>query len=356
MTRQDLERYFGIIKSIRSKQKISDDDLKFYYATTPEINEGVINDYVEALRKASKDPKNFTVDDDLTAEALVEVGRMLQSDPSFKEQTLKIAQETEAGELSQKISDGINLVLGGTDIGNSVAQINASKQATRQSRRPARPAVPGRDQLLQQALRQAQEGQFDAARATAPVEAQIQDQYLSDIQGAKTASTGQAGAYGAYRQDAANRRNRAALQLAPIQDEIRRGREARYDNLLGMRLDETQNMYRNQAALYPYDLNQYQNEQEAAAKLGSYGRENLRGSLYNTGNQAAGTFGNLYTQRRYDQLRNQNQLRNQAMASGMSLEDAEKYVIGADKTLRNYLNNYRPNYNPQTMYEQSYIG
>src|SRR5690606_38627000 len=141
------------------------------------------------------------------------------------------------------------------------------------------------------------------------------------------------------RQLAANRRNRAALQLAPIQDEIRRGQQARYDNLLGMRMDETQQMFRNQAALYPYDLRLYNNELEAAASLGATGRSNLRGSLYNLGNQAAGAFANAYTQRRY------NQLRNQAVASGMSPEDAEKYVIGAENKLRDNLNlNYRPNY------------
>lgn len=347
-TKPDIARYFRIVKSIRAGVNPSDDDMKFYYSTTPDIDEGVINRYVEEQRRASKDPENYTTDPDLTSEALVEVGRMLQSDPIYKEQTLRIAKETEAGEMSDKIAKGINLVLGGTDIGNSIAQIREGDKAV--SRRPSRPAAPRRDQLLQQAMRQAQEGQFDAARATAPVEAQIQDQYLSDIQGAKTASTGQAGAYGAYRQVAANRRNRAAMDLAPIQDQVRRGQEERYDNLLGMRQAETQNMYRNQAALYPYELNQYQKERQAAALLGSTGRSNLRGSLYNTGNQLAGAIGSGVAEFRH------NRLRNQAIASGMSSEDAEKYIIGTDNKLRDNMGiNYRPNYNPQ-YYEQSYIG
>ena len=351
ITNPTLERYFRIVKSLRAQVSVSDEDLKFYYSTTPEINQDVINEFVEAQRKASKDPKNFIVDPDLTSDALIEVGRMLQSDPMYKEQTLKIAQEAEASELSGKLAEGLGLILGGSDIGNSITQIRESNKSIRETRKPSRPVVPGRDVLLQQALRDSQEGQFDAARATAPVQQEIYDTYLGDIQGAKTASTGQAGSYGAYRQLAANRRNRAAMQLAPIQDEIRRGQESRQDNLLGMRMDETQSMFRNQAYLYPHDLNQYNKEQEAAAHLGATGRLNLRDSLYNMSGQAANTIGNNVAQARY------NRLRNQATASGMSLEDAEKYIIGADNKLRDNMGiNYRPNYNPQTMFEQSYIG
>ena|SRR5688500_230687 len=108
-------------------------------------------------------------------------------------------------------------------------------------------------------------------------------------------------------------------------------------------------MFRNQAYLYPQDLQQYNNEQTIAANVGQSGRLNLRDSLYNLGGQVAGSIGNGVAQRRYDQLRNQ------ALASGMSVEDAEKYVVGADQKLRSNMGvNYRPNYNPQTMFEQMY--
>src|SRR5690606_23001859 len=125
MNEQDLKRYFKILKQVLAKPEASKDDLKFYYATEPDINEDVLKEYAEAQRKASKDPKNFVVDPDLSSRAQLEARRILQSDPVFKEQTLKILQESEAGELSKDIAEGINVVLGGVDIGNSVAQINA---------------------------------------------------------------------------------------------------------------------------------------------------------------------------------------------------------------------------------------
>ena len=332
----ELEKYFAIINKIRGgQQRPSRDELEFFLSFTPEIDE-------TKLKKLTEGGQFATTED--ARNAIIEAGRMFQSSPEYKQDLLDLSQSKESGKISQKLADGINLVLGGVDIGNSVAQIRESNKLLK-TRRPSRPTAPGRDQLLQQALRNAQENTFDTERAIAPVRAEIGDQYLNDIQGAKTASTGQAGAYGAYRQLAANRRNRAALQLAPIQDEIRRGQQARYDNLLGMRMDETNSMFRNQASLYPYDLEQYQNEQQAAGHLGATGRSNLRGSLYNAGAQAASTIGNNYAQARYAKLRNQ------STAAGMSPEDTEKYIIGADLKLRDYID---PVYRRQTMYEQSY--
>lgn len=336
----EIKKYFELIQKIRSGQRPSKDELSFFLSYTPTIDESKLKKLV--------DGGEFTSTED-ARNAMVEVGRLLQSSPEYKQDVMDLAQSQEAGKISENLSQGINLILGGADIGTSIAQIQAGNRASRNSRRPSRPVVPGRDALLQNALRQAEEGQFDAARAMAPVQQQIEDQYLSDIQGAKTASTGQAGAYGAYRQLASNNRNRAALNLAPIQDEVRRGQQARYDNLLGMRMDETQQQFRNQAYLYPQDLEQYNTEQGIAARVGQAGRLNLRDSLYNLGGQVAGSIGSGVAQRRFDQLRNQ------ALASGMSLEDAEKYVVGADQKLRSNMGiNYRPNYNPQTMFEQMY--
>ena len=339
---EQLKKYFEIINKIRGGNKPAKDELEFFLSFTPEIDEAKLQKLIEGGEFTSaEDARN----------AIIEAGRIFQSSPEYKNDILELTKSQEAGRISGKLAQGISLVLGGVDLGNSVAQIKASDKAIRESRRPSRPAVPGRDQLLSQALRSSQEGQFDAARALAPVEAQISDQFLADTQNAKTASGGQMGAFGSYMQLAANRRNRAAMQLAPIQDEIRRGQESRFDNLLGMRMGESQQMFRNQAFLYPHDLNQFNNEQQAAAHLGATGRLNFRDSLYNMGGQIAGAVGNNVAQTRM------NRLRNQALASGMSLEDAEKYVVGADNKLRDNMGiNFRPNYNPQTMFEQSYIG
>jgi hypothetical protein len=71
-----------------------------------------------------------------------------------------------------------------------------------------------------------------------------------------------------------------------------------------MRMDETQQMFQNQNSLYNQDMYQYGKEQDAIASLGSTGRENLRGSLYNFGNQVAPMVGNYYTQQKYRNLKN----------------------------------------------------
>lgn len=336
------ERYFKIVKRLRAKlyDEISNEDLKFYYSYTPEINQAKINEYIEAQKAASKDPKNFVVDSDLTADALVEVGRMIQSDPILKEQTLQVAQADEAGKISEKLATGINLVLGGTDIAASINQIRTSNSALRKSRKPGRPAVPQRDLYLQQALRSAEEGTMDAGRALAPVQAQIQDTYLSDIQAAKTASTGQAGAYNANRQLAYNRKNRAALDLAPIQDSIRAREQQRYDNLLGMRQNETQQMFQNQASLYGADLDQYNREQDLKQLVGATGRLNLRDSMYKFGTQVANSIGDYYSNQKYRSLRNQ------AEAAGLNSDN----IIKVRQNLDQYVGNPTPQY-----YEQAYI-
>jgi hypothetical protein len=323
-----LKRFFATADKIRKGLEVSDDDLGFYLSFAPEIDETKIQDYLKADKNATREQAEA---------AVIEAGRSLQSSPVYKEQMVKLATDRKGAAVSEKISTGINLILAGTDIANSINQIRASNQGSSRAKKPGRPAIPQRDQYLQQALRSAEEGTFDAARALAPAQAQITDQYQQDIADAKTASTGQAGAYGAYRQLAANRRNRAALNLAPIADDIRAREQARYDNLLGMRQAETQRMFDNSAQSYGQDLDQYNTEQQAAASLGSMGRQNLRGSLYNLGNQIGPAVGNYYSRRKYSRLRNQ------ASAAGLDADLAEK----VNRTLDGYVGNMTMDNTPE---------
>lgn len=328
----ELKKYFQIVAQIRAGQQVGGEDLEFFLSYTPEIDEAKIKKLVEG--------GDFASAADAQA-AVIEAGRKLQSTPEYKTQLLNLAQSTEEGRISSKVANAANLILGATDIAVSLNQIRQGNKAARESKRPSRPAIPQRDVMLEQALRQSQENTLDSERAIAPVRQEIQDNYLSDIQGAKTASTGQAGAYGAYRQLASMNRNKAAMELAPIQDSIRAREQSRTDQLLGMRANETQQMFQNQASLYPYDLQQYNYDQRAAASLGSTGRANFRDSLYNMGNQAAGFIGQNAAQRKYDRLRNQ------ALAAGLNPDQ----VIGAEQKLRGYINPNESQY-----YEQLYGG
>lgn len=331
---EELKKYFAIVANLRAGRQVQKGDLEFFLSYSPQID--------EAKMKKLVDGGEFASFEDAQA-AILEAGRALQSSPEYKQQLVEFIQATDADRTTSKIAQAANLILGGADILTSMNQIRQADKAARESKRPSRPVVPQRDLMLQQALRQSQENTFDSERAIAPVRAEIQDQYLNDIQGAKTASTGQAGAYGAYRQLAANRRNRAAMELAPIQDSIKAREQQRTDNLLGMRANETQQMFQNQASLYPYDLQQYNWDQRAAASLGATGRANLRDSLYNMAGQAAGFIGQNAAQRKYDKLRNQ------ALAAGIDPNS----VIKAEQNLRGYLS---PETNESAYYEQLYGG
>lgn len=314
--KEQLARYFSIVERINSNQDVSEDDLTFMMEYSPQIDQGKIDEYL----KNTKDANPETV-----RTALLEVGKQLQTNPTYKDKLLKIATDAKGSEKAQRLSDGINLVLAGTDIATSIAQIQGSKAALKASKRPSRPVVPQRDAMLQQALRQTQE--FDMGAALAPAQAQIADQYQADLANAKTASAGQAGAFGSNAQIAANRRNRAALGLVPLQNEIVQGNQARQDNLLGMRQNETQQMFQNQANLYNTDLYQYGQDQQAAAALGSQGRENLRNSLYQAGSQIPNMIGSAYSRK----LRNRY---NQASAAyGPEIADM---MTNASKNLNSY--------------------
>jgi hypothetical protein len=328
---EELRRYFQIANQLRGRRKVPSQDMLFFLSYTHQIDEAKMRKLVEG--------GEFATTEDVRA-ALMEAGKALQTSPEYKQLLLEVAQSADAERTTSKVAQTANLILGGVDIATSINQIRQGDKAARESRRPARPAIPQRDIFLQQALRGAEENIYDTERAIAPVRQEIQDNYLNDLQAAKTASTGQAGAYGAYRQLASMNRNRAAAELAPIQDQIRRGQQARYDNLLGMRMGETQQMFENQASLYPYDLQQYNYDQKAAASLGSTGRANLRDSLYNLSGQVAGVVGQNAAQRRYSNLINR------AIASGLPPD----IVVGAEENI----NRYNPHLNEQSYYEQLY--
>lgn len=333
----ELQRFLNIVNKVNAGESVSNSDLRFFYEYAPDVDQKAIDKFLSTDEGKKLD--SVTVNEGLRNAVL-----KMQSDPAYKEQIVDMAQKTEKGKFSEKLSQGLDLILAGTDIASSIKQISESKAALAKSKKPSRPAIPARDQYLQQALRGAQDVSQGVQTALAPVQAQIQDQYLADLAAAKTASTGQAGAYGSYAQLAANRRNRAAMDLAAVGDDIRARNQGRLDTLIGKQMDETQQMFQNQASLYPYDLQQYGLEQQAAGDLGATGRQNLRNSLYNMSAQLAPTVADFYTQRKYRDLKN-------TASQAMGDELTDKYVIPAQEMLdKEFIGNYRP----QTNYYQLY--
>lgn len=336
---KELARFLKIARSINSGANVPDDDVEFF----AKYQGGKFDN-------ATYEKANKQIEDDVAAgklpqgsdlEQLMEGAKQrMATDPAYKEKILGIAQKAAASKTGNEVSQGLNVLLAGTDIATSLAQINKSNQRLSQIARPGRPAVLQRDQMLQQALGQAQAGSLDQSKALAPAQLGILDNYKSDISNAQTAAGGQAGAFGAYAQAASNRRARANEELVPMANQIRQQEQGRYDNLLGLRQNENQAIQQSQAANYGNDLYQYGVDRASAQELGAVGRSNLRDSLTGFASTIPGIFQNRVNNK-YDKIRQQ------ASAYGpvhsQTMVDAAKYVDdmhGRPTLDQNYENAY----------------
>lgn len=298
---KDLEKYLRIVERLRAGRPVSKEELRHFTSYSQDIDEGKLAK-IRAKLSTEEGLKNLTDQD--VSDYLSEAQKAMSSD-TYKDQVLQLSQDAEKGRVSEKVAQGLNAALSGLDIQSSINQINQGKKLAASNVRPNRPTVPGRDPALQQALNQAQIGTLDQSKALAPAQLQILDQYLSDLNNAKVASAGQTGIYGALGQQAANRRNRASLDLVPLADQIKAREQGRYGDLLQMRQNETQNNFQNQAQLYPSDLDQYNRNNVAAGNLAAQGRVNLRNSITNAGQSIPDIVAQLRTDRQYNKLYNQ---------------------------------------------------
>lgn len=291
-----MDKYLRILQRLRAGKPVSKEEIRFFVDFTSDVDE----EKLKSLQRKSF--KDLSIDE--IQQMIDESGKLMLSDPSNKAKTLELAQEAEQGRVSDKIATGLNILLSGADIAASVRQINESNKLLNQNKKPARPGVPKADPYLDNAINQASQGTLNAQRAIAPVQQEIGDQYLSDLNNAKIASTGQAGTYGALAQVAANRRNRSANQLAPIYDQVRSNELGRLDNLVGMRMGQNQQNFANQASLYQTDLDQYNQALQSAGALGSTGRSNLRNSLGNFASFLPSAVSKMQSDRKYNDIYN----------------------------------------------------
>lgn len=297
----NLDKYLRIVERLRAGKPVSKEEYKHFLGFTQEIDEVKLAK-IRAKLSTKEGLANMTDDD--VATYIDETSKLLSSD-RYKEQTLELAKDAEEGRVSNNVATGLNLLLSGVDIATSIKQIRGSDKLLKETIKPGKPTAPGRDPYLAQALNQAQQGSFDQSRALAPAQGQILDQYLSDMNNARVVSSGQSGAYGSLGQVAANRRNKAAQELVPLADGIRAREKGRLDNLIGMRMNETQNNYANQSQFYAQDLDQYNRDMQAAGSLGATGRQNLRQSLGTLGQQVSGVAGRAVANKKYDNIYNQ---------------------------------------------------
>lgn len=337
----DIQRYLRIIRAIRSgqAQNLNKDDYKFFSKFTFEVDK-------EAITKLQEAEEFKDLSEEEVSEAMQNSFLLAVQNPEYRENILAAAEGIEKKELSDKITGALNLALSGADIATSVSQIQASKQAQDRIRRPGRPALLTAEPALDRALADASNPQLDAARAMSPAQLQILDQYLADLNTAKSVSGGQASTYGSLAQVASTRRGRRAAELAPMYDQIVRQGEQRYDQLLAQKLQQNQAIQESRSRYYPEELRQYGYDSRAAAELGAVGRQNLRSSVGAAASFIPDTVSRLQTRKRFRDLYNQ------GLAYG---EDNAKIMAEADYNLRNpepQYDAFDPQY--QQDYEQAY--
>lgn len=258
--------------SLKSGRRIQKADMDFFTQAYAEGDPNVYNNI-----KSKLDAGQSLNDADY--EQLFNEARKMATNPENKAKIVEMAQKAEQGRVSQNVKSGLNLVLAGTDIATSLSQINKSARLGRSTPRPAEPGALQRDPYLGDLLTQSSQGANDVNRTILPAKEGIREQYQNDLAAARTASGGQSGAYGAYAQGAADRRERANLNLVPLADQVRRQNQSRYDNLVGQHVQEGQAINASQGRYYPENLYQYNLQQQLAANLGQIGRSNLRSSM-----------------------------------------------------------------------------
>lgn len=253
----------GILKKVESGEQLTDKDL-------------------EAIGKFRVDLENGNTPDGFSSsnafkDAYAQLISALGNSDAYKQRIAQKAQEAKG----DKVAEGLQLLIAGSDILTSINQIRQSNRGLESTVRPGLPSAPRRDPLLSQRLRQAQRQIFNQSAGLAPTQLAINDQFRADLSNARTASTGQASTFGSLAQVAANRRNRANLNLAPIAQEQANIARGQFDQLLGLRGSEIQDDFTNRLALAQLQQDQYNADLEAYGRLGAAGRSNLRTSLSN---------------------------------------------------------------------------
>ena len=187
-----------------------------------------------------------------------------------------MAQNKKLGQISVLAGQVASIAGQASDIKNSKEQIRVAKEGIAKLRKPQAPVIDGTDPALDQEIYDAQMGTTDQSQLAASARAGYDDVYNRDLNQARIASTGQAGAYGAMGQLASGRRNRAETRLAPEMNTIRRGEQERLRMLLNQREGQNARRSRQRQGLYNTELAQYNTEANALGSLMSTGLSNKR--------------------------------------------------------------------------------
>jgi len=214
----------------------------------------------------------------------------IQKDPEFRAQVMDKKNQAKFEKALGLASD---IIVTGAEISDAKEQIRQAEMEEAKLQKPTGPTPYKKNKKLQAALRRAEQdlaGEGDAAYLS-PYERALQDQYTKDLGVAKTASTGQAGAYGALGQQASSRRLAGAREMVPLLSQKRQQDMSNVQNLIGADISENQYMKNQQLKRYATDLEQYNVDRDLISRTGSAGMVNRAMGRRSLGKQIAGMLG-----------------------------------------------------------------
>lgn len=297
-------RYLTLAKLINQGQRISPDDMYFVL----KYDLGVVDNnklatLTQKYNASITDPKQRLTAEDTTA-LLEEMKKSLAS-PAYKQQILTALQKAETEDYTGKLKSAMEIAIGATNMAVGAKQLSAYNKLAKESTKPAAPGMPVETPDYQAARRAVQQSIYQPSIAQKAAEAGIKETYQAELQNAKTAAGGQAGAYGALAQSAATRRGRRQVELAPqiaqIEAENRR-------NLINFGADSQrlqQQQYGNAVNMYQQQMQNYADQQKTLGGLRSAGEQNVLAAGTQMLQQVPSIAGDRRIQQKYDTLRNQ---------------------------------------------------
>lgn len=249
------------------------------------------------LRKMLADGE---LDTDLMQSLLTSIKSSLESgdvDAETQQEFFDLSNELQEGQDADFFKDkaqGVKakeLLREFADLGTQIADLSTASQQIAEGEASAatskEPTAPRRFQLdpaINQAINESLKGISPAgiAAQTAPFTQDVQDAFTGDLNTAKIASGGQAGAFGTYAQAAVNRRLRAAGQLGNLRQQIRDANLRNLNFAMQNKLRGQQLGQQRDLSVYGAQLDQFNREQEAAGSLEQAGRINRRNALLGT--------------------------------------------------------------------------
>jgi hypothetical protein len=198
-----------------------------------------------------------------------------------QEEKVKLLEATKKQLKNKSVADGLSIIADTIDIGLSSAQIRESNRALSQIK-PAKgisklKVSEGLNNLIRNAQQQMTPGFIDSQ--VAPFTNQVNESFANDVNQARVASGGQAGAFGSYGQAAVNRRNQAMQGVVPMRASLLKDANANMAATTALEMQQNNAIAENDARRAALDYTRFKDEASAAGALGATGRLNMRNSL-----------------------------------------------------------------------------